>query len=255
MEPYEIYALKYAGPFTSSGALLMWMKDWDQTAERNYYIWCIKGPEATVVVDTGVAPALAGARQLKGYVNPAEMLERIGVNAAEVAHVVLTHVHWDHANGASLFPAAKIYLQESEYRFWMEDRLAQRPPFRFYTDEESLSHISSFKDAGRLALLAGDRQILPGVECLLTPGHSIGLQSVAVNTAGGTAVLGSDTAHLFRNYAEDWPSPFIVDLAGWMRSYDKVRGKAASPELLFPGHDPLMTLNYPQVADGVTRLV
>ena len=39
MQLYEIYALKYAGPFTSSGAFLMWMKDWEKTEERNYYFW------------------------------------------------------------------------------------------------------------------------------------------------------------------------------------------------------------------------
>lgn len=255
MQPYEIYALKYAGPFTSSGAFLMWMKDWEKTEERNYYFWCIKSADAIVVVDTGVSPQLASARGLNGYVSPKEMLGRINVNADDVAHVVLTHIHWDHANGASLFPAAKIYLQESEYRFWIEDSLAARPPFRFYTDDDSLSHLASLSDTDRLVLLDGDREILPGIECLLAPGHSVGLQAVAVNTARGTAILGSDCAHVFRNFQEDWPSAFIVDLAAWMRSYDKLRGKAASPELLFPGHDRLMARDYPQVAEGVTRLV
>ncbi|MEW6670627.1 MAG: N-acyl homoserine lactonase family protein [Thermodesulfobacteriota bacterium] len=255
MQPYEIYALKYAGPFTSSGALLMWVKDWEKTVERNYYIWCIKGPDAVIVVDTGVSPQLAGARGLAGYVNPREMLGRIGVDADTVTHVVLTHIHWDHANGVGLFPAARIYLQEREYRFWIENSLASRPSFRFYTDDESLSCLAALKDNRRLALLTGDREILPGVECLLAPGHSPGLQAVAVPTVRGTAVLGSDCAHVFRNFQEDWPSSFIFDLAAWMRSYDKLRAKVASPELLFPGHDPLMAREYPRVAEGVTRLV
>jgi hypothetical protein len=30
MTAYEIYALKYAGPFKSAGAFLMWFKEWDR---------------------------------------------------------------------------------------------------------------------------------------------------------------------------------------------------------------------------------
>ena len=40
-----------------------------------------------------------------------------------------------------------------------------------------------------------------------------------------------------------------------MRSYDKLRKKASSPDLLFPSHDLLMSTNYPEVAKDVTRLV
>jgi erythromycin esterase-like protein len=80
------------------------------------------------------------------------------------------------------------------------------------------------------------------------------LQAVAVNTAKGTAILGSDCAHIFRNYQEDWPSAIIVDLVGWMKTY-KLRARASSIDLLFPGHDPIMSENYPELAEGVTRLV
>ena len=255
MEPFEIYALKYAGPFTSSGAFLMWMKDWDRTEERNCYFWCIKGPETVVVVDTGVPPQLAASKKMNGYTSPKELLERIGVSAEAVRHVVLTHIHWDHAAGVSLFPQANIYLQEKEYRFWIKDRIATRPAFRFYTDDAANLHLASLEKTQRLVLLHGDREILPGIECLSAPGHSVALQAVAVNTSRGTAVLGSDSAHVFRNFKEDWPSALIIDLVGWMQTYDKLRAKAASVDLLFPGHDPLMTRDYPQVAEGVTRLV
>jgi hypothetical protein len=77
---------------------------------------------------------------------------------------------------------------------------------------------------------------------------------VAVSTARGTAIIVSDCAHTFRNYQEDWLSCLTVDLEGWMRSFDKLRNKASSPDLLFPGHDPLMSENYPRVAQDITRL-
>lgn len=71
MPNHEIYALKYAGPFFSSGAFLMWLMDWEKTEKRNYYIWCIKGSEGIVVVDAGVSPELAKEKNLTGYISPA----------------------------------------------------------------------------------------------------------------------------------------------------------------------------------------
>jgi glyoxylase-like metal-dependent hydrolase (beta-lactamase superfamily II) len=255
MSEYEIYAIKYAGPFTSSGAFLMWLKDWEKVEKRNYYIWCIKGAGETIVVDAGVSPELAGEKTLAGYISPSEALSRIDVKAEDIRHVILTHLHWDHTSGVSLFPQATFFVQESEYRFWFSNPIANRPPFRHLSDETAKAYLASLEGTDRLRLLKGDEQILPGIECLLAPGHSIGLQAVAVNTAKGTAVLGSDCAHIFRNYREDWPSALIVDLVGWMKTYEKLRAKTSSIDLLFPGHDPIMAENYPKVAEGVTRLV
>ncbi len=255
MPEHEIYALKYAGPLESSGAFLMWLKDWEQVEERNYYIWCVKGGQETVVVDTGVSPDLAMEKNLTGYVNPAEVLSRIEVDVREVRHVILTHIHWDHASGASLFPKATFCIQEREYHFWLKDRIAERPPFEHVSDKRTSAYLASLEKTDRLALLQGDHEILAGIECLLAPGHTVGLQVVAVSTATGIAILGSDCAHVFRNYREDWPSALIVDLVEWMRTYEKLRLKAPSIDLLFPGHDPIMSENYPEVAEGVTRLV
>ena len=255
MEEYKIYALKYAGPLSSSGALMMWLKEWEETVERNYYIWCLKGEGEPVVVDAGVSPELAKERNLAGYVSPAEMLSRIGIKADEVRHVILTHIHWDHADGVTLFPNATIYIQEEEYRFWMKDPLSKRAPLQFFVLDSYLEYLASLEGTDRLVLLNGDQEIFPGIECLLAPGHDVALQAVAVNTAKGKAILGSDCAHTFRNYQEDWPSTFIFDLPGWMRTYDKLREAVSSPELLFPGHDPMMTTQYEQVAEDVTRLV
>ena len=255
MPQYEIYAIKYAGPFTSSGAFLMWMKDWDEVVERNYYLWCLKGPETTVIVDTGVSPKMARERNLAGYVAPTEMLKRIDVEADAVQHVIVTHIHWDHAGGLSLFPNARVYIQEDEYQFWMKDPIAKRPPLALYFDEMLKPDIETIDKEGRLTLINGDHTILPGIECLLAPGHSIALQAVAVNTAKGTAILGSDCAHVFKNYQQDWPSALIVDMVAWIRSYDKLKSKVSSLELLFPGHDPLMSQNYPEIEKGVTQLV
>lgn len=255
MSTYRIFALKYAGPLVSSGAFLMWLRDWDTIRKRNYYIWCLKGKMETVVVDAGVSPNLAKERDLSEYESPAVVLARLGVEADEVRHVVITHLHWDHMSGVELFPNATFYIQHKEYRFWMTNRVARRPPFQFVSDTPSLAYLSSLEGTSRLVLLKGDHEIIPGITCLLAPGHTVALQVVAVETLQGKAIVGSDCAHVFANYQEDWPSSLVVDLIGWMKTYEKLRKIVSKPELLFPGHDILMMENYPRVAKNVTRLV
>ena len=255
MSYYKIYAVKFAGPFESSGAFLMWMKDWEKRVKRNYYLWVVAGDEESVIVDAGVSPKLARERDLKGYVSPPEMLKHLDIRAEKARHVVLTHLHWDHASGISLFPNATVYVQDREYRFWTEDPIAQRPPFRHVSDEATLDYLKSLESTGHLRLLNGDEEILPGITCLLVPGHSVGLQAVAVETQKGTAILGSDCAHTFRNYREDWPSAIITDLVAWMKSYEKLRNRASSMEILFPGHDAKMLDDYPEIVKNITRIV
>lgn len=255
MSQYEIYAVKFAGPFSSSGAFVMWMKDWETVCERNYYFWCLKSSEQTILVDAGISPRLAHERNVVNYVNPVQILEGIDVHAEAVEHVILTHLHWDHVDGLNLIPHARMYVQKAERDFWLYDAMAKQPPFNFFLNESTRTACKAIEDAGRMILLEGDQEILPGIECLLAPGHSVALQAVAVNTSKGYAILGSDCAHFFRNYDEDWPSALIIDMIAWVHSLKKLKSRVSSPELLFPGHDPLMSEKYPQVAPGITRLV
>jgi glyoxylase-like metal-dependent hydrolase (beta-lactamase superfamily II) len=252
---YEIYAVKYAGPLYGSVALAFWNTDWEKKMERNYYIWVVKGNGQTLIVDCGVAPALAKAREIQGYINPVDALARIKIDASKVKKVIITHIHFDHISGIELFPEATFYVQEKEFNFWIKDPIAKKPPFRMVTDLIGNSYLGKLEGTEKLVLIKGDQEIFPGVELLFAPGHTPGLQAVAVNTAKGTAILGSDCAHLFRNYEEEIPSCFIVDLVAWMKTYDKVKSKVSSLDLLFPGHDIKMLTDYPKVAEDITQLV
>jgi glyoxylase-like metal-dependent hydrolase (beta-lactamase superfamily II) len=252
---YEIYAVKYAGPFLRPVAKVLWNTDWEKEIEVNYYIWVVRGNNETLIVDCGVAPALAQEMKLQGYVNPVEVLARIGIEASQVRRVVMTHIHFDHANGAELFPQATFYIQEKEFNFWIKDPISQKPPFLMLSDPVGNAHLEKLEGTERLVLVKGDQVILPGIELLFAPGHTPGLQAVAVNTAKGTAIVGSDCAHIFRNYEEEIPSCFITDMVAWMKTYDRLKSKGSSFDLLLPGHDMKMLTQYPKVAEDVTRLV
>ena len=255
---YEIYALKYAGPFSSSVAMVFFNQEWDKTIERNYYLWAIKGKDEVTVVDAGTSLSEQSKRKLKGYVNPVEALARIGVNGSNVKRVIITHIHFDHVGGMEMFPQAfpqaKFYVQKKEFDFWIKSPLVKKMPFVGITDTLANKIVADMEGTDRLQLICGDQIILPGIELLLTPGHTLGLQSVAVNTAKGKAIVASDCAHIARSFKEDNPSCLIMDMVGWLGSYEKLKAKASSIDLIFPGHDVKMLNDFPKVAEDVTRL-
>lgn len=253
---YSILALKYAGPLTSSVAKVLLNTDWDKRIERNYYIWVVQSEEETIVIDCGVRPNLAEQRKLHGYVSPAELLRRIDIDAAYVEHLVITHIHRDHVGGLELFPRAKVYIQRKEFDFWTLDPIAMRPSFAQESDLVAMQGLGALRGSERLVLIDGDQEILPGIKLLLTPGHTPALQSVAVTTAKGLAILTSDCAHVHRTFEMDMPSSMICDLPEWMRSLAKLRELVnGNLDMLFPGHDVGMRLNYPEVAEDVTKLM
>ena len=254
MPVYEIFALKYGGPYTRPACMMHWFQDFDKTTQINYYIFVIRGGGETIVVDCGVRPELAKERNLTGYVNPADALKRLDIEAAKVKHLILSHVHFDHVSGIALFPRATIYIQEKEFNFWMKDPIARRAPFLHVTDPVANRYLAKQAGKERLRLIRGDKKIFPGVELLLAPGHTPALQAVAVNTCRGTAIVGVDLAHTFVSYRTDIPSAIITDMIVWMKSFDKVKAKVSSPDLLFPGHDLALMENYPKVAEDVTRI-
>lgn len=256
---YEIYAYKYGGPLYRKVAIVLWNSGWDEDGPINYYVWAIKAKNGeTIVVDTGSSPAQGAARKVPGFVNPVEVLSRLDVTADSVSKVVITHMHWDHVGNIEgylqAFPKAKFYVQKREFDFCVKNPVSQRKPIAILFDPLASKVVGGMAGSDRLVIVDGDYNLAPGVDLLLAPGHTLGLQVVRVNTAKGPAVVGSDCAHVFRGYREDNPSCFIMDMPAWIQSFDKVKSKAAI-DLIFPGHDILMSENFPKVAQDVTRLV
>ncbi|MET8051440.1 MULTISPECIES: MBL fold metallo-hydrolase [unclassified Streptosporangium] len=124
----------------------------------------------TVLVDTGIGPDDSPASSwapVPGALG-AE-LARVGTAPEEVAAVVITHLHSDHAGGAVVagapaFPNARYVLQRAEI-----DAAA----------ETVLDHV--VRPLGeRVQAVDGGAEVLPGIRVLLAPGHTPGHQIVQV---------------------------------------------------------------------------
>ncbi len=72
------------------------------------------------MVDTGYRPDVSNAtsRSAQGYLRPDRAVAKLGISPEEVSDIILTHLHWDHADGLPLFPNAHVWVQKSELEYY-----------------------------------------------------------------------------------------------------------------------------------------
>ena len=223
------------------------------SAGMDYFVWLITDGQTNIVVDTGFGEAEGTRRGREFLRSPDRGLAELGVDAASVEHVVLTHFHYDHIGGVALFPNATFHVQEREMRFYTGPGGAL-PVIRESIHVPDVLALVELNYLGRVHFVEGDAQIVPGVWAHQASGHTPGMQFVSLATSRGRAVLTSDASHYYANIEEGNVFNTFVDLAGVLRGHQRIRELAAAPELIVPGHDPLVLERLNRVADGIVEL-
>lgn len=255
MAEWEAYAVKYAERNARTRADSFIVDDnHDAPHAMDYFIWVLRRGNQTILIDTGYDQAEGARRGRPISIDPREALKPLGITPESVDKIIVTHLHYDHAGGLALFPNAQLYLQEKEMAFatgkCMCDAQLQAP----YTADhicEAVKRVYS----GRVEFITGDAQIIDGINVFCIGGHSRGLQSVQVKTKAGLLCLASDAAHYYENIFKAKPFPIVVDMDDMLRGFDRLKQIASSPQLIIPGHDPLVREYFPTaIAPHIFRL-
>ena len=257
-ETYEIVAIKY-GEFTSRRRYESFIgaDDHDAPHPIDYYVWLIRNANRTILVDCGFDEAEASKRGRRIARTPAGALEMLGVGAAKVEQLIVSHLHYDHSGTMRDFPNARFHLQAAEMAYATGPSMCHnhlRYPFSADHVCEMVRNIYS----GRVIFHDGDAEVAPGVSVHKIGGHSRGLQCVRVMTGNGPVVLASDSSHFYENFEQGKVFPITVDVADVLNGYARLKSLAASPRHVVPGHDPLVLHRYPaltQQTQGIAHRV
>lgn len=183
----------------------------DNTIPQATHCVLVRGGGRVVLIDTGYGAKLPekSLRVLAATPGPVlrESLAAVGVGVDDVTTVVLSHLHFDHAGGATefdergelrtTFPNAEYVAQRAEW----ELATAELPELRGAYPQENLLPLA---DNGQLRLIEGEVEIVPGVHSLLTPGHTSGHQSILVESGGAGAVFLGDLCPTWRHLPTLW---------------------------------------------------
>ena len=118
-----------------------------------------------------------------------------GLEPEDIDYVIFTHLHWDHAGGATMvsstgdlrptFPKAQYLAQRAD---WEEATHTTERNRGGYLEDD----LAPLVTAHQLELLDGDTQVLPGLWCKVTGGHTNGHQIAMLDVDGRKACFFGD---------------------------------------------------------------
>jgi glyoxylase-like metal-dependent hydrolase (beta-lactamase superfamily II) len=250
---YEVFAIRYATLPAFPVSSLIKGADPSRVTDIAMMFWLIRGGGRNVLVDTGFyRPQFFDHFKVADFVRPDQAVARAGVRPEEITDVILTHSHWDHADGTDLFPKAQIWIQKEEYRYYMGEAWQEKGQHGGI-EPDDLAVLLRANTAGRLHLVDGDQEILPGVRVFIGGRHTWASQYVVVAAKPGPVVLASDNLYLYENLEKHLPIAQTFDADSNLRAQDRMK-QLAEPRLIVPGHDPGVMTRFPKIAEGVVHI-
>ena len=171
-----------------------------------------------------------------------ESLSEQGLGPRDIDIVVLSHLHFDHAGGATgltetgdlipTFPRAESYAQRRE---WVT-ATADFPELAGAYPGENLWPLDN---SGQLRLVDGTWEIEPGVRMEVSGGHTEGHSVIVLESEGQTAVYLGDLCPSTRHFNSRWCMAYDVDLLETRRRKPEWLGRIADGNwLALFDHDP-----------------
>ncbi len=239
----ELVLLQTGSVDITRGAFAPWL---DATAANERVIapvWSalIRTPEGNVLFDTGLHPVhVSNPHATFGKPPPdraglamrivmsdedaiVARLASVGVKPDDVAIVVNSHLHFDHAGNNGAFPRATFVVQAEHLAF-----AKGKPNFPgVYWDIAELRYLP----------VTGRTHVAAGVEVVPTPGHAPGHQSLVVDLpATGRVVLTGDAAFTRQNIVRRETTAMDEDAA--RESLELIRSLAGGDlKRVFTSHD------------------
>jgi glyoxylase-like metal-dependent hydrolase (beta-lactamase superfamily II) len=202
----------------------------------------IEHPDGLVLIDTGVGNKetqkfydIYGIENAPvGSDGPTQLesaLAEAGFSPADVTMVINSHLHFDHAGGNTRrgedgspvlsFPNARYVARRGEWD-WAHDTNERTSASYFGHNYDPV------REAGRLELMDGDGEVLPGIELRRTPGHTPHHQGILVTSGAERLFYLADLAPTTSHVPLPWIMGYDVEPLVTLETKRRVWAEAAS---------------------------
>jgi glyoxylase-like metal-dependent hydrolase (beta-lactamase superfamily II) len=152
-------------------------------------------------------------------------LGALGVDAGEIKDVILTHLHFDHAEGLAAWPQRRVIVHRLE------------------TEAPYAQIVAGQLENVNLEVVDGEEgEIEAAVSWMRTPGHSDGLITILVDGDDGLVAIASDCVGPLPEYFDDMdlPEDFGPEREELLEQWRRIRD--LDPAIVIPGHNPPVRL-------------
>jgi glyoxylase-like metal-dependent hydrolase (beta-lactamase superfamily II) len=191
--------------------------------EKNFYA----GPYNPIVINTGTKLALVdtgtgetafkASNGLNGRL-PIN-LAAAGFDARAIDAVIISHYHGDHfnglikADGSLAFPNAEILVPAVEHKFWMDDgEMGRAAKPRVVFGFKNTRRVFAGEVLKRVRTYEWDKEVIPGVTAIGTPGHTPGHTSHVVASGNKAVYVQADVTHAPFLFARHPGWHFMLDV-------------------------------------------
>jgi len=256
VDRYEVYAVRFATLANFPVSSLVAGADRSRRMDIAMMIWVVKGVDGRIaIVDSGFHRDRYFTQfTVKDYIKPSEAIAPLGIKPEDVTDLLLSHMHWDHAGGIDLFPAARVWIQKDEYDYYTGEAW-QSSKTHGGIDPEDVQEIVKRNLAGKVSFVRGDDETtISGLSFNVGGKHTWASQYVGVQTRTSSVVIASDNIYLYENLDTHKPISQTLDAVSNLRAQDRMRSLASDARLVIPGHDPSVFDRFPHVSERIVRI-
>jgi glyoxylase-like metal-dependent hydrolase (beta-lactamase superfamily II) len=208
MADYSLWIVEYARVKEYPVSAALYGRHNQGSLVLPYCYGILKSDDHLAVVDTGfdnveLGQVMANTYGVTDWQPPEVVMSRLGFSPEDVDTVILTHNHFDHAGGVRFFPNAHVYLQAREVHNYL---YAKGLPHRMQwlttaTDPDLVLYLVERMTEGKLTLLDGEAEVLPGVRAVPAHDtHTAGSQYVTLDQHDGRWLLAGDNCYTYDNF-------------------------------------------------------
>jgi glyoxylase-like metal-dependent hydrolase (beta-lactamase superfamily II) len=124
-------------------------------------------------------------------------LRAAGIDPNDIDYLIPSHAHIDHIggilaeDGSRNYPNAQIYLAQADLEYWTDDARIGTP------GEGSMRAAKKnlLPNRDRILFYSDGKEVIPGVQAMHTPGHTVGHTCFVINSGGKTLYFAGDLVH------------------------------------------------------------